>query len=247
MHDARRALNVHGLLSASLTGTATLALAAATLGGTPAAAAQVGPLVRVTVADPFTGCTADKVAQQQGQNYPNTEVEPFAAADPTNPSNVLVGHQQDRWSNGGSRGLMAQVSNNGGTGWKPVVVPRLTLCSSDTYQRASDPWVSFGPTGTAYYTSLRFNGTVDTNGVTDVSVSRSTTRGATWESPITLIRDTNRQLFDDKESVTADPTDPNLAYVIWDRLQGDLATEERQGDGGGSGDNGKGKGKGLAP
>jgi hypothetical protein len=70
MHDARRALNVRGLLSASLTGTATLALAAATLGGTPAAAAQVGPLVRVTVADPFTGCTADKVPPTAGPKLP---------------------------------------------------------------------------------------------------------------------------------------------------------------------------------
>src|SRR5690242_20388205 len=67
-----------------LVGTTAIALAVALGAGGPAAAAAAtaGKLVRVSNGDPFVGCTADKVAKQQGKNYPNTEVEPFAAADP---------------------------------------------------------------------------------------------------------------------------------------------------------------------
>jgi hypothetical protein len=40
-----------------------------------------------------------------------------------NPNNLLVGHQQDRWSNGGARGDLARVSLDGGASWRPVVIP----------------------------------------------------------------------------------------------------------------------------
>ncbi len=49
-------------------------------------------------------------------------------------------------------------------------------------------------------------------------VSRSANGGATFGRPITLIRDTNPQIHNDKNSLTADPTDPRFAYAIWDRL-----------------------------
>ena len=41
-------------------------------------------------------------------------------------------------------------------------------------------------------------------------VTRSTDGGRTWEAPVTLIRDTNRQILNDKNSITADPTRPEL-------------------------------------
>ena len=56
-----------------LLGTAALLALAAT---TAANAADIGPLTRVTGQSPFSGCTADKVAEQSGVNYPNTEIEP---------------------------------------------------------------------------------------------------------------------------------------------------------------------------
>ena len=33
-----------------------------------------------------------------------------------------------------------------------------------------------------------------------------------------LIRDTNTRLFNDKNSMTADPNDSNVVYAVWDRL-----------------------------
>jgi hypothetical protein len=50
-----------------------------------------------------------------------------------------------------------------------------------------------------------------------VLASRSTDGGRTWSTPATLIFDTNT-FFDDKDSITADPTDALLVYAVWDRL-----------------------------
>ena len=68
--------------------------------------------------------------------------------------NLLVGVQQDRWSNGGARGTVAVVSKDGGRTWRTVVPPGVSLCAGGRYQRASDPWVDFSPNGVAYFMSL---------------------------------------------------------------------------------------------
>ena len=53
--------------------------------------------------------------------YPNSEIEPRSTIDP---SATIVGeYQQDRWSDGGARGLVASVSHDGGATWTRVVVP----------------------------------------------------------------------------------------------------------------------------
>jgi hypothetical protein len=78
----------------------------------PAAAQTVGPLVQITKDDPFATCTADNVAQQEKALgpaailFPNTAIEPWVAIDPTT-QNLLIGHQQDRWSDGGREGWSA--------------------------------------------------------------------------------------------------------------------------------------------
>jgi len=56
---------------------------------------------------------------------------------------------------------------------------------------------------------------------TGVLVSRSKDGGVTWSDPATLQRDTGNA-FNDKESLTADPTDRSgrRVYVTWDRLEG---------------------------
>jgi hypothetical protein len=107
---------------------ALLAILAAQAGG-GAAAQEAGELTRITSKSPFAGCKADKAAQQDGELFRNTEIEPFIAADPTDPDNLLVGLQQDRWSNGGARGDVAAASQDGGVSWRAVVVPDVSLCS----------------------------------------------------------------------------------------------------------------------
>jgi hypothetical protein len=48
--------------------------------------------------------------------------------------------------------------------------------------------------------------------------------GNTWSSPITLREDNSRSgplanLFNDKESITADPVDTNNVYAVWNRIE----------------------------
>ena len=189
---------------------------------TPATATDaVRPLTVVSGPSPFTpGCNG---VAQTGTNYPNAEVEPWVAINPTDPSNIIGAWQQDRWSNGGANGLVTGVSKNGGRTWTRTA-PHFTRCSGGNranggnYQRASDPWVDFSPDGTAHQISLSFN---DSNTLNAILVSRSTDGGDTWSEPITLIRDTASNLSNDKEAITADPLDSNFVYAVWDRLDTD--------------------------
>jgi hypothetical protein len=177
--------------------------------------ASVGPLVVASGPSPFAACTIGG----PGTNYLNAEVEPWVAVNPTNPNNIIGVYQQDRWDNGGARGLVAAVSHDGGATWAHSWA-HFSLCSGGTvanggdFDRATDPWVTFSPNGHAYQISVSFNAT---NGVNAVLVSKSTNGGDTWSEPVTLIRDTSDFNFNDKESITADPTNANFVYAVWDR------------------------------
>ena len=48
--------------------------------------------------------------------------------------------------------------------------------------------------------------------------SKSEDGGLTWTRPEIVIRDTDANAFNDKQSITADPTDANNIYAVWDRL-----------------------------
>lgn len=197
-----------------------LALAAALLASAPAAADQLGPLTQISRGTPFAGCTADGAAQQSGTYYPETEIEPWVDADPSNPDRLIAVWQQDRWSNGGARGLAGAYSADRGRTWTGVVPPGVSKCSGGSFTRASDPWVSFGPSGTAYFMSLAFDeDTASGFGRNAMLVNRSTDGGRTWGPAQTLVLDTDPQVLNDKNSLTADPTNPSYAYAVWDRLQ----------------------------
>jgi hypothetical protein len=53
-------------------------------------------------------------------------------------------------------------------------------------------------------------------------VAQSHDGGQTWSAPIALIQD-GATAFNDKGSITADPTDANYVYAVWDRLTGQTA------------------------
>jgi hypothetical protein len=190
-----------------------------------AGAGAGAPLVRASDGpSPFAaGCDGVPAhGQGQGTNYVNSEVEPRVAVNPKNPSHAVGVWQQDRWSNGGARGLVAATTRDG-VRWSRSFAA-FTRCSGGTaanggdYPRASDPWVDFAPNGDVYQVSLSVN-LADVT--TAILVSRSRDGGTTWEDPIAVRRDTG-DAFNDKESLTADPTDPagRRVYVVWDRLEG---------------------------
>ena len=179
------------------------------------------PQFRVSGASPFAlGCDGIPAF---GTLYVNAEVEPMVAVNPRNANNLVGVWQQDRWSTGGARGLLTGVSQDGGRTW----IQRMAAFSHCTggnaanggdYVRASDPWVTFAPDGTAYQSSLSFNGDVLAAGSSSaILVSRSADGGATWSNPTTVIRD-GPNFFNDKDSITADSTDARLVYAVWDRL-----------------------------
>src|SRR5436305_8264917 len=95
------------------------AVVAGVLAGSASAA---GTPVRVPD-NPLGGspACAALVAQQTAlgsTNYPDAEVEPWVAADPTDPGHLIASVQQDRWNDGGSNGLTNTVSFNGGSSWQ---------------------------------------------------------------------------------------------------------------------------------
>jgi hypothetical protein len=204
----------------ALAGAFTLSIAA------PSAAGVFtrSPLQVVSVASPFAGCDISGQAAG-GTNFLNSEVEPWVEVNPTDPTNVIAVWQQDRWSNGGARGLLTAVTHDGGVTWD-TTFPHFSTCAGGTaanggnYERSSDPWVTFSPNGVAYQISLSVNFVNDP--VTAILVSKSTDGGDTWSEPTTLVRDPSGEapfLFNDKESITADRNDSNYVYAIWDRLR----------------------------
>lgn len=191
------------------------------------ATAAVSPLSRASGTTPFApGCNG--VPQNpMGTVDLNAEVEPYVAASPTNRGALIGVWQQDRWSNGGSNGLLTGVSTDSGRSWTRPVPPPFSRCAGGTaanggnYERASDPWVTFAPNGSAYQIALALNdpqGTLPTSPSTGVLISKSTNGGLAWGKVRTLIRDTSAQFLNDKESITADPTNSNRVFAIWDRL-----------------------------
>jgi BNR repeat-like domain len=177
--------------------------------------ARASTLITVSSTDPYAGCS---IAGQPGINFPDAEVEPWISVNPKNPNNIIGAWQQDRWSNGGARGLVAGFSLNGGKSWSESTLP-FSQCAPGglPFERASDPWVSFGPDGTAYASAISFNRTNNKNAV---AAATSTNGGKTWSNPVTLVAFTTNggQFSTDKNSTTADPVKAGTAYTVWDTL-----------------------------
>jgi hypothetical protein len=177
--------------------------------------------VRVSGATPFApGCNTEP--PRNGTLYRDAEVEPFVAVNPRDQSHLVGVWQQDRWSNGGSNGLMTGVSRDGGKTWSRTFA-HFSRCAGGNasnrgdYARATDPWVTFAPDGTVHQIALSFN---DSDGNQAILASRSRDGGSTWSEPAELQRDTDFDIGLDKQSITADPHDSRFVYAVWDRLAG---------------------------
>ncbi|MFN9211136.1 MAG: sialidase family protein [Betaproteobacteria bacterium] len=178
------------------------------------------PADRVSTTAAFApGCDG---VPASGTLYPETEVEPQVATDPTNPLRMVGAWQQNRWSNGGAQGVLAAVSTDGGGTWTRST-PAFSRCIGGTvanggdYERATDPWVAFAADGTAYAMALSLSGSGSTQ-VTAMLVAHSTDGGRIWSAPATLIRDSGASFFNDKNTLTADRSDARFVYAVWDRL-----------------------------
>ena len=173
-----------------------------------------GPLVPVSGASPFLDCNADAPAMQPGVNFLSSEVEPWAVVNPVDPDNIVAAWQQDRWGNGSARGIGIGTSFDGGETWQTAPLPGLTPCTGGGFVRASDPWLTFSPDGTLFHMALVTDGRI---GRSAMVVQRSEDGGLTWTAPLSLVDDVF-PLFNDKNTMTADPTNANFVYATWDRL-----------------------------
>ncbi len=214
---------------------ATALLSGAALMAMSGTSQAIAPPVLVSFGSPFASCN---IGGEPGTNYLNAEVEPWIDVNPLNSNNLVGGWQQDRWSNGGARSVMSGYSNDGGATWANVIVPAINKCTGGSgdfaYDRSTDPWVTFSPDGSVYYMALSFNNDRPDGGggINAMLVSKSTNGGASWGAPKVLIRDTDGKAFNDKNAMTADPTNSAYVYAVWDRLfDNTLPSGSTHGDG----------------
>jgi hypothetical protein len=215
------------MLSSSGRRAVLVATLAATVAAPASAGAVVDPLTLVSGPSPFAdGCEG---APQTGTVFRNAEVEPWIDTNLADDDNLVGNWQQDRWSNGGSSGNLSAYSLDGGTSWgaPPISAAsdtgqaKFSRCTGGNaanggdFERATDPWVSFSPNGVAHQVALGIN---DSNVANAVLTSRSFDKGANWEDPVVVKFDDQANFFNDKETITADPTDSRYVYVTWQRI-----------------------------
>ncbi len=167
-----------------------------------------------------TGCNGGETA---GTLYVDAEVEPFVTVNPRDGHHLVAAWQQDRGSGGAARAGVVATSFDGGRSWSRQLAP-FSRCGGaaagqpGNFARATDPWVDFGPDGTVHLMGLALTGGALVAGSSSAMLaSRSTDGGRTWGTPQRLVLDGD-SLFNDKNSLTADPTDPRFVYTVWDRV-----------------------------
>jgi hypothetical protein len=217
----------------AVTGTIGAALLLATSAG-----ASVTAPVQVTGPSPFAIGCAGAGHDESGTVSEEGEVEPWIAVDQSstgNPdgANVAGAWQQDRWSDGGSHGLVASASTDGGTTWGGENFGDFSRCPvaahnggnpdaeepGKEYDRGSDPWVSWGANHRLQQIALTVSQPDFGLGFNAaILASYSDDFGAHWSHPQVIKQDSGGNVLDDKESITADPSS-GYVYAIWDRLE----------------------------
>jgi hypothetical protein len=206
-----------------------------------AGSAQAAPATKVHGLSPYPNPGGCHGAVQSGTLFVNSEVEPWVGDNDNpiadaDPDSLIGTWQQDRFSSGGSSGLLVGYTHDGGVSWivPPLSAqPAITNCqdpdnsgTNSDWERATDPWSDISPNGDMWFMSLSFNDTRNLRNA--MLVSKSENGGASWTEPVTLIDDANPHVFNDKNSLTADPNDSDLVYAVWDRLV--FPNERSQGD-----------------
>ena len=179
------------------------------------------PGVLASAASPVAaGCSGGR---SSGTVYVDAEAEPWLAASPLDTHHLVGVWQQDRASDGGARALVSAVSADGGASWSRSLLP-LSRCGGAAagtpgdHERVSDPWVDIAADGTVFLMGLAFSGSSFSPGsANQMLVLRSTDGGRHWGAPVSLQRD-QAAAFNDKNTLTADPTDARYVYAVWDRL-----------------------------
>jgi hypothetical protein len=146
-----------------------------------------------------------------GDGVTNAETEPHLGVNPRDERNLVTAWMQDLY-----QGYVTAWSENGGLTWHTSLVPGNSRCSGSEYELAADPWVSFGPDGTAYLAGISLDLSDSVPRLpfrSRIQVNRSSDGGRTWSEPSVIIAGTGR--LHDKPSMTADPGRAGWGYVVW--------------------------------
>ncbi|NUT99837.1 MAG: exo-alpha-sialidase [Saccharothrix sp.] len=195
--------------------------------GASAAPFAAGPDVLVSGPSTLTACPFGASADF-AEAYDDTEVEPQVAVNPTNPDEMIGATQQDRWPDGGARGLSSWITRDGGTSWAKLPDVPWSACQGGPtrFGRVTDPWVSYDAGGTAYFIGQPIDSAA--LGLSAISVTSFDRSTGAWRPPTIIQEDEGtRGVFNDKVSITGDPTRPGYAYATW--IRGSYPNEGNQG------------------
>lgn len=165
-------------------------------------------------------------------------VEPSIAVNPKNKNNIVAAWQQGRISNGAAYDIGIAYSFDQGVTWKlssanlqtcPIPSDNVLSCVESTRgiaQRVGDTWLSWSNDGKQVYMANTFlNATREEStgsNQSGVIVNISKDGGATWSKPriiassMNYISEPTSQFANlDKDSVTADPNNPENAIIVW--------------------------------
>jgi hypothetical protein len=208
-------------------------------GATAPSATPPGPpqtlSVQVSTSSPLTA-TCGLNSPDPGQHVaPGSAVQPQVSSNVAAPSQLVGVWEQDRWTGIGARAIVTAWSDDAGATWSVPQSLGFSACaagvaSAANFDRASDPWVSFGRNGAVYASALGFSAGnyLGPGGRSAVLVTRSSSAGSSWDAPTMLIDDTSLSTdtgpfyFNDRDSITADPNS-DAVYVVWDRISSDPA------------------------
>ncbi len=141
------------------------------------------------------------------------EGEPSIAVDPRHPNRRIVA-----WMDATRATLGVKYTSDGGRSWQRSVPRGVDECTgndANEWEASGDVWVSFGPDGIAYLSSLSWAHFVTppaSEYVSVVHVQTSRDGGRTWSEPVFL---DGQRSVSDKPMVLADPTRRGVAYEIW--------------------------------
>ena len=197
---------------------AAVAIASAALLTGPAASAGAESTARVIrtvdVAgwSPYAGSDCN-VATPYYTSPGGKEGEPSIAVNPRDPKNRVA-----VWMDATRATVDVAYTHDKGKTWQRTSVPGIDECTGNNeqpWEASGDPWLSFGPDGTAYLSTLTWAYFVTppaSSYVSVVHVQASTDGGRTWSTPVFVA---GHHPVSDKPMVVADPYHAGVAYEIW--------------------------------
>jgi hypothetical protein len=141
------------------------------------------------------------------------EGEPMIAVNPRDPDNRIA-----VWMDRTRASINTAHTSDGGRHWArshPQHVDECTGNFDQEWEATGDPWVTFGPDGTAYFSFLswaHFETPPLSSYVSVVHTATSVDGGKTWSYPVGV---GHQDWTSDKDMIVADPRTAGTVYAGW--------------------------------